>query len=109
MAGSIGNWDRLLRQAYDNLCPGGWLELQEFDVWIYADDGTLANAPFCCQWQQKLDEASTKFGKKMNIAYRYKSQMEATGFIEVVDDVYKVCIPTWGFHFPPSKAERLTR
>lgn len=107
MAGSIGNWDRLIQQAYDNLCPGGWIELQEFDVWIYSDDGTLANAPFCCQWQQKIDEASTKFGKKMNIACCYKGQMEALGFVDVVDDIYKVSVSTWSCCFLSPKTEKL--
>ena len=66
------------------------MELQEFDVWIYSDDGTLEKAPLCRQWQEKIDEASTKFGKQMNVAYRFKGQMEDAGFVDVVDDVYKV-------------------
>ena len=93
MAGSIHDWERLFRQAFDNLRPDGWLELQDFGVWIYSDDGTLEKAPYIRQWQEKLDEASTKFGKKMNIAHKYKGQMEAAGFVDVVDDVYKVRLP----------------
>lgn len=110
MAGSIGDWDALFKQAYQNLVPGGWMELQEFDVWIYSDDGTLENAPLCRQWQQALDEASTKFGKKMNIAHLYKGQMEDTGFVDVVDDVYKVrtsTYPEYALVLP--KTEKLTR
>lgn len=34
MGGSISDWPRLMRQAYDNLHPGGWIEVVDFEVWV---------------------------------------------------------------------------
>ncbi|KAK1636803.1 S-adenosyl-L-methionine-dependent methyltransferase [Colletotrichum phormii] len=41
MTGAIDDWDLHLRRCYDNLEPGGWIELQELDVHVTSDDGTL--------------------------------------------------------------------
>ena len=90
MAGGIGDWHRLYTQAYDHLKPGGWLEMQEYDAWIRSDDGTIENATYVKQWQERCDEASLIFGKKLNVAERQKEWLIDAGFVDVRDDVYKV-------------------
>jgi len=32
--GSISDWPKLMRQAYDNLQPGGWIEVVDFETWV---------------------------------------------------------------------------
>jgi SAM-dependent methyltransferase len=91
MGGSISNWDQLYRQAYEHLKPGGWIEMQEYEAWISSeDDPTLSNCPYTSQWQQLCDEASIKFGKRLNVATEQKQHIIDSGFIDVQDDVYKV-------------------
>lgn len=34
MGGSISDWPRLMQQAYDNLRPGGWIEVTDFEAWV---------------------------------------------------------------------------
>ena len=34
----LQNWDRFLKQAYDHLKPGGWMECQELSVGVGSDD-----------------------------------------------------------------------
>ncbi len=34
MSGSFANWSALFTEALKALKPGGWLEMQEFDVWF---------------------------------------------------------------------------
>ncbi|KAK2041973.1 methyltransferase domain-containing protein [Colletotrichum somersetense] len=41
MTGSIRDWKRFIKQCYDNLNPGGYLELNEVDAIPTSDDGTL--------------------------------------------------------------------
>lgn len=36
MGGSISDWPRLMQQAYDNLQPGGWIEVVDFEAWVGA-------------------------------------------------------------------------
>lgn len=91
MGGGIGDWPQLLRQCYAHLKPGGWFEAQEFEAWVLSDDGTHQSAGMVMDWQDRLNAASAKFGKPMNVAARIAGWLEEEGFVNVQDDIYKVC------------------
>ncbi|KAJ5587098.1 uncharacterized protein N7459_002863 [Penicillium hispanicum] len=95
MGGGIGDWPRLLKQAYHHLRPGGWFEAQEFEAFVFSDDGTHQCATTILDWQDKLKDASKQFGKPMNVAPRISQWMEGEGFINVADDVYKCPVGGW--------------
>ncbi|BCS01895.1 class I SAM-dependent methyltransferase [Aspergillus luchuensis] len=95
LGGSIADWGQLLRQAYENVKPGGWVEIQESETWVHSDDGTCKDAVMVRELQQKLEESSTKFGRRMNIAPEVKGYMQRAGFVNVVDDIYKCPVGTW--------------
>jgi len=96
MGGGIGDWPKLLKQAYQHLRPGGWIEVQEFEASVSSDDGTHLLAPTMIEWIEKVNEAAMRFGKPMNIAPQVQSWMEDGGFVNVTDEIYKVC---FGFFF----------
>jgi uncharacterized UPF0146 family protein len=73
------------------LKPGGWVEIQEYEVQIKSDDDTINDAKWIVEWQKLLNEASVKFGKKLNVAEMQKQYMIDAGFVDVHDDIYKVC------------------
>ncbi|TDZ13654.1 Secondary metabolism regulator LAE1 [Colletotrichum orbiculare MAFF 240422] len=41
MTSSLSNWRQFIQTSFDNLNPGGYLELQEMDLMPQSDDGTL--------------------------------------------------------------------
>ncbi|KAF2817315.1 S-adenosyl-L-methionine-dependent methyltransferase [Mytilinidion resinicola] len=95
LGGSISDWPKLMRQAYEHLAPGGWLELQEFEVTLKSDDDTLKLAPTFCEYIEHLHKASEMFKKPMNIAETHKQTMIDAGFEDVTDDIYKVPSSPW--------------
>ncbi|KAL4893512.1 putative TAM domain methyltransferase [Aspergillus ambiguus] len=95
LGGGIGDWPRFLRQAYQHVRPGGWVELQEYETWIHSDDGTDRDAVMLQDWQQKLDESSSKFGKRMNVAPHLSGMMQRAGFVNVTDDAFKCPVGSW--------------
>lgn len=90
LGGAIADWPRLLRQAYVNLRPGGWIELQEFEVTLRSDDDSLRLAPTLCEFLGRLHEASEAFHRPMNIAEGHRQRLIEAGFADVRDEVYKV-------------------
>jgi len=67
------------------------MEVQEYEVWLNSDDGTLEKlATNCMEYMKRLDEASEKFGKKMNIVQLLEGKMKNAGFVDVKSDIYKV-------------------
>lgn len=92
MCGSIGDPPALYASAYQHLNPGGWMEIQDFEAWIWQiDDPEGRGIPNITKWLGLLDEASAKVGKRINVVLEQKQKMIDAGFIIVRDDVYAVC------------------
>ncbi len=91
MCGSIFDFDALYGKCYKHLKPGGWVELQEFEAWIWQiDDPESKKIPNISKWLGYIDEASTKIGKRFNVATKQKQKLIDAGFINVHDDIYPV-------------------
>lgn len=91
MCGSISDFDALYRKCYKHLKPGGWVELQEFEAWIWQiDDPNSKGIPNISKWLGYIDEASTKIGKRFNVATEQRQRLIDAGFINVRDDIYQV-------------------
>jgi SAM-dependent methyltransferase len=90
MSGSITDWDKLIRQAYTHLVPGGWVEFQEPIALCESDDGTLQNASDLMRWQELCNEAAAGFKKEIRVGNTLKARMEAAGFVDVHEKVVKV-------------------
>ncbi|OKL57674.1 hypothetical protein UA08_06948 [Talaromyces atroroseus] len=95
IGGSIGDWDKFVRQAYTHLKPGGWLELHEPQSWITADDDSMARCEYTIQFQSKCVEAAQKFGKDINLAPTHKQRLIDAGFVDVQENIIKIPIGSW--------------
>ena len=57
-----------------------------------SDDDTLnETGKWVSEWQELLIEASMKFGKRLKVAAMQKQYLVDAGFVDVHDDIYKVC------------------
>ncbi|KAK5995344.1 Methyltransferase pytC [Cladobotryum mycophilum] len=95
LLGSSSNWPRFYSQAMKHLKPGGWIEIQEYDAWIFSDDDSCDRAPWTTEWCKRLEEASKVYGKLNNIARFHKQWFIDAGFEDVEERVYRVPIGPW--------------
>lgn len=95
LAGGIKDWAALLRNAYNHLNPGGYLECAEFEVWVRSYNDTLHNAPDISAWQVGLQDAANRFGRTMEVAVHLKDWLEAAGFEAVVEEKRVVPSNPW--------------
>ncbi|RBQ85158.1 hypothetical protein VDGD_00715 [Verticillium dahliae] len=95
LSGTSGDWARFYRNVREHLVPGGYVEMQEYDAWIFSDDDSMARAPWTTEWVEKLDKASHMFGKPINIARFHKQWMQDAGFEDVKEVVYRIPIGPW--------------
>lgn len=94
LSGAIGDWDKLTRQCYEHLKPGGWLEFQEPVALCESDDGTIENAHAMLRWQELCNEAAKVFAKEIRVGQTLKQRMLDAGFVDVAEKVVKVlCHP----------------
>lgn len=90
LCGAIADWPRFYSQAFNNLEPGGWMEMQDHECWINSNDGDMASAPGCNDWVHECDRASRAFGKRLNVAHEHRQWMIDAGFEDVHETIKKV-------------------
>lgn len=95
MTGSIKDWPKLFRQSFENLSPGGWIELLDVCNPARSDDGTLAHDSALATWNRLWLEASIKAGSPLNSAEQYKQQLIDAGFTNVTEVEYKWPVGHW--------------
>jgi SAM-dependent methyltransferase len=89
---SVSDLSLLYSRIYQNLKPGGWAEIQEYNSYLYSDDDPKGERfPNTAKWTKLCNEASERFGKSLDIALKQKEYMVEAGFHDIQDDVYKVC------------------
>lgn len=64
LAQSINDWPRLFQQAYDNISPGGVLQVVEIEVSANSDDGSIPQD--CALWiyQERINEGLQRLGRR---------------------------------------------
>ncbi|GJD04856.1 TAM domain methyltransferase [Colletotrichum higginsianum] len=95
MNSNIGDWDAYVKQCFDNLSPGGYLELNECDIAPCSDDGTLRADSAISKSVQLLQEASEIFGRPFKPMKELKSVLINAGFVDVVMQQYKWPTNDW--------------
>ncbi|EWY82634.1 hypothetical protein H9Q69_011212 [Fusarium xylarioides] len=86
---SIQNWKSYFTKIYQNLAPGGYVELQDVDVIMGSDDGTLKEDHTMYKWCRLLDEAAGKFNRSFERTTNFKDMLKEVGFVDVVETRYK--------------------
>ncbi|KAI6836972.1 S-adenosyl-L-methionine-dependent methyltransferase [Hortaea werneckii] len=84
MAGCFADWPSFFRQAYQNLEPGGWLEVQDYGLPVKSSDGTHIGTDLH-RWGQLLCEASMKLGRPLgsDCSDYYVQWMQDAGFVDI--------------------------
>ncbi|KAL0260732.1 hypothetical protein SLS55_004422 [Diplodia seriata] len=84
LAGAIGDWPRLVRSAYANVKPGGWVEFQDYDSVYYSDDGTLTPEHDMKKWLDTLRQACLDAKRACDPGPRLEGYVKEAG-CDVVD------------------------
>ncbi|OJJ44488.1 hypothetical protein ASPZODRAFT_18678 [Penicilliopsis zonata CBS 506.65] len=96
LAGSIKDINHLAVQAFNNLKPRGYFELQSFAVKQFSDDGSLEKkGPFTIQLAELIKEAGLKFGKPMQDIDTWGEALKSAGFIDIITKVVKAPLTAW--------------
>ncbi|KAK3331573.1 methyltransferase [Cercophora scortea] len=95
LGGTVADWPRFYGQIRRHLKPGGWVEMQEYDAWLFSDDDSFDRAPHSQEWVKKLDSASRTFGKQLNVAAFHKQWLIDAGFEDVQEVIHRIPIGPW--------------
>lgn len=85
MVGSLANVPRFFEQSFENLAPGGVLEMADIAYPAKLNGGDIPEDSQLYKWSIFFTEACAKAGRNANCARLYKTQMETAGFTNVVE------------------------
>lgn len=102
LSGSISNLRRFYRQCFQNLVPGGHVEMQEHDFILTSQ---VKHTPkWISHWQQELNIAFKTFGKELQIPIeKHVHFLKEAGFTNVKVESAAIPIGAW------AKDERLKK
>ncbi|KAK2801693.1 hypothetical protein FQN50_007606 [Emmonsiellopsis sp. PD_5] len=95
MAASIKDWPNLVKNCFDNLKPGGWVEFQEANVKMHSEDGSLKPDNKVVEMLDLVSGACEKMGRELNPGPRLEDWVKDAGFINVEHKLYKLPVGTW--------------
>ncbi|WEW57333.1 hypothetical protein PRK78_002798 [Emydomyces testavorans] len=95
LEGMLKDPQRLFAQAFANLTPHGFLEMQSIELDFFSDDGTHTRATNCLRWRDLQHKAAETFGKSMTTIRTWEDKLRAVGFVDVRREVYKVPLNHW--------------
>lgn len=97
MVGSFLDWPQFLTRAYEQLAPGGYLELQDVSGLACDDDTFTMDPPSCplAEWWSLVTQAFGKMGRDMEAASQHKARMEEAGFVDVTVINFKWPVNMW--------------
>lgn len=78
-----------------NLTPGGYIEIVDTSFPIECDDGTMTKDSALWKWSNLMLDGTIKSGRPVNSAKDYKDQLEAAGYINVVERRYVWPLNRW--------------
>ena len=87
-----------LTAVASNLAPGGWVELQDFDLTYYSEDGSLTESHATHQWATTILNTSRKLGREPNPGPRLEEWANDAGFQRVHTQRFKFPIGIWPKH-----------
>lgn len=92
---AVENWPALVKQAYNNVKPGGWVEFQDFDVAIYAEDGSFQPESVTAKWLKLLLDSSRKANRDPCPGPKLQEWLKDAGFKNVVHQKFKLPVGPW--------------
>ncbi|CAI4220169.1 unnamed protein product [Parascedosporium putredinis] len=95
LLGAIGDWPKLIAQAYRHTAPGGYVELMDAIYPVESDDGTLTEDSAVYRWNKLLTEAAAKANRRLDEGRNHRQNLIDAGFQNVTETRYKWPINTW--------------
>ncbi|RTE84956.1 hypothetical protein BHE90_000456 [Fusarium euwallaceae] len=96
MTGSFADPKAMAKKVYNGLSAEGWYEIQDIQLPVFCDDGTLdPKISPIMKWQEGLIYASKKLGRPLGASDQYKAILERTGFQNVHETIFRWPTNSW--------------
>lgn len=83
MIAAFRDWPRFIQQAFENLRPGGYIELQDVCFPPRSTEGHTPEQSKFLKWGALMMEATSKAGLDFAASDRWREWLQAAGFVDI--------------------------
>ena len=76
----------VFKKAFDNMRPGGWIELNDATFELLCTDGTVEGTNIQ-KWSELMFQAAQACGRDFKVPKKYKQWLLDVGFVDVVEEI----------------------
>ncbi|UKZ53678.1 hypothetical protein TrVGV298_007475 [Trichoderma virens] len=87
--------DKLIKNCYDHLKEGGWLEITDYCSYLRCDDGTMPENHPPAQVSMMMHQALSQYGMNAYVINELEEKYKAAGFKDIQCRVIKTPIGAW--------------
>jgi hypothetical protein len=91
----IRNFETLIQKCFDNIKPGGWIEVSSIHLCPKSDDGTLPKDAAIVELFQTFHKYSERLGADLDFILHLKQAFKEAGFIKVSQEMFKIPTSPW--------------
>ncbi|RDW81933.1 hypothetical protein BP6252_03045 [Coleophoma cylindrospora] len=95
MAASIKDWPSLVKQCFDNLKPGGWVEFQDFDTTCRSQDDSIPDNYHVAEMLSLLRGACDKIERRLDPGPHLEGWVRDAGFENITHKVIPLPLGLW--------------
>lgn len=95
LMGAIQDWRQFIAEAFKFVKPGGYIEVAEYEMKLFSDDGTLSESSTVMRWYDLVDNATVVVGRDFRIAPHMAPILADAGFVDVHHQIYKLPVGSW--------------
>jgi len=88
-------WDEIYGKCFNYVKSGGWIEQIELDVRVMSDDDSLPTDSLLAEWGNNFLGCAERAGRSLATQTTMKARIEAAGFVDVQERLYKCPIGPW--------------
>lgn len=91
LSGGIADWPKLLRECFDHLSPGGWIEVSNIEATSDSANGSLTPESASRRWEYHLAAAGAAVNREFNVVGpQLLEHVSEVGFENVKHEQYQV-------------------
>jgi len=92
---SILDWPKLVKNCFDFVTPGGWVEFQDYDLQWYSEDETLKPDSSLAKWLDLFYEGASKTGRDHRPGIKLEGWVRDAGFTEIYHQKFRLPVGRW--------------
>lgn len=95
LMGAIKDWPKMIEKCFKYLKPGGWIELQDFNMQVYSMDGSLKKDSYLTRYLEETLAGMISLGVEPEPGPKMAEWVREAGFKDIHNERFSFPIGSW--------------